>query len=71
MNSLFALWLTPGGFGIVELAILIVIVAAVIALVYVALRQFGIAIPGWVQQIFWIVVVAFCVIAAIRLVAGM
>lgn len=52
MKSLFALWLTPGGLGIVELAILIVIVAAVIALVYVAIRQFGIAIPAWVVQIF-------------------
>lgn len=66
-----ALWLTPGGFSIVELAILIVVIAAVVALVYVALNQFGVAIPGWVVQIFWIIVVAFCVIAAIRLVAGM
>ena len=50
---------------------MIVIIAAVVALVYVALRQFGIAIPQWVQQIFWIVIVAFCVIFAIRLVLGM
>jgi len=36
--------------------------------VYVALRQFGVGIPGWVVQIFWIVVVAFVVIFAIKLV---
>lgn len=56
------------GFSIGELAIAVVIIAAVVALVYVALRQFGIAIPGWVQQVFWILIVAVVVIAAIRLV---
>lgn len=56
------------GFSIGELAIAVVIIAAVVALVYVALRQFGVAIPGWVQQVFWILIVAVVVIAAIRLV---
>lgn len=56
------------GWSIGELAIAIVIVAAVVALVFVALRQFGIAIPAWVVQCFWIVVVAFVVIALIRIV---
>lgn len=54
-----------------ELAIAVVVIAAVVALVYVALRQFGVAIPAWVQQVFWIIVVAFVVIMAIRLVMGM
>lgn len=53
------------------IAITIVIIAAVVALVYVALRQFGVAIPQWVQTVFWIVVVAAVVIFAIKIVAGM
>lgn len=57
--------------SIVELAIAVVIIAAVVALVYVALQQFGIAIPEWVKRVFWICVVAFVVIVAIKLVASM
>ncbi len=57
--------------GIAEIAIAIVIIAAIVALVYVALRQFGVGIPQWVQTVFWIIVVAFVIIFAIRLVAGM
>jgi hypothetical protein len=62
-------WPTAWSFG--DLAIFIVMVAAVVALVYVALRKFGVAIPDWVQQVFWILIVAFCVILAIRLVMSM
>jgi hypothetical protein len=54
-----------------EILIAIVVIAACVALVYVALRQLGIAIPGWVVQVFWIVVIAFVVILAIRLVLSM
>lgn len=56
------------GYSIAEIAIAIVIIAAVVALVVVALRKFGISIPDWVAQILWIIVVAACVIFAIRLV---
>ncbi len=72
MNALFALWQGPiASWGVVEIAITIVIIAAIVALVYVALQQFGVAIPGWVQHVFWICVVAFVIIFAIRVVAGM
>ncbi len=54
-----------------QIAIYVVVAAAVIALVYVALKQFGIAIPGWVAQILWIIVVCFVVVCAIRLVMSM
>jgi hypothetical protein len=57
------------GFG--EFLIAIVVIAACVALVYVALRKFNIEIPDWVVQVFWIVVVAFVVIVAIRLVLAM
>lgn len=59
------------GVSLGQLLIYIVIIAACVALVYVALRQFGVSIPGWVAQVFWIVVVAFVVIFAIKLVLGM
>ena len=52
-------------------ACIVVLIAAIVALVYVALRKFGIAIPDWVQQCFWIVVVAVVIIAAIKFVAGL
>lgn len=54
------------GWTIGEVLIAIVILAACIGIVYVALRQFGIAIPGWVVQIFWIVVVAVVAVVAIK-----
>lgn len=59
------------GMSVGSLAIAIVIIAACVALVFVALRQFGIQIPSWVQQVFWIVIVAFVVIAAIKLILSL
>lgn len=57
-----------GGYTIGQMLIGVVIVAACVALVYVAMRQFGVAIPPWVVQVFWILVVAVVVIFAIRFV---
>lgn len=58
-----------GGFSIVQWAIFIVLIAAVFALVMVALRKFGVVIPDFAVQCFWIVIVAFVVIGAIILLA--
>lgn len=55
----------------VDILILIVIVAACVALMFIALKQFGITIPPWAVQCFWIVVIAFVVIFCIKLVASM
>lgn len=57
--------------GIGEIAIAIVVIAAVVALVVVALRQFKVTIPPWVIQVFWILVVAFVVILAIKFVLSL
>lgn len=57
--------------GIGEFAILIVFVAALAALVFIALRRFGIAIPDWVVQVFWVLVVAVVIIFAIRFVMSL
>lgn len=54
------------GWGFAEFIIAIVILAAIVAVMYVALRQFGVGIPPWVIQIFWILVVAVVAILAIR-----
>lgn len=57
--------------GLGENAISIVIVAAIVALVLVALRQFNLAIPAWITQILWICLVAYVIIIAIRLLMSM
>lgn len=59
------------GLTLIQLATFIVIVAAICALVWIAMRQFGVQPPPWVAQVFWVVVVAFVVILAIKLVASM
>jgi hypothetical protein len=58
----------PNSIG--ELAIWVVACAAIVALMYVALVEFGIPIPGWVIRCFWIVLVACGVILAIKFVMG-
>lgn len=68
LGSLFAQAMWPAGWTFGSIAIAVVIIGAVCGIVYVAMRSFGIAIPPWVVNIFWIVVVAFVAIAAIRLV---
>ncbi len=51
--------------------IAIIILLAAVAILYVAVPAMGIAIPPWAIQIFWILVIAFVAIAAIRLLIGM
>lgn len=58
----------PGGIG--GLAVMVILVAAVVAIVFVACRQMGVAIPAWVIQIFWILIVAVVCIAAIKFLLG-
>lgn len=52
--------------SILAILIAIVVIAAGVAIVYVALRKFGVTIPDWVVQIFWILVVAFVAILALK-----
>ena len=59
------------GVGLGQLLIYVVVIAACVGLVYVALQQFGVAIPPFAVKIFWIVVCAFLVIVAIRFVLSM
>lgn len=54
-----------------ELAILIVVFGGMVALVYVALKRFGIAVPIWINECFWIVVVVLVVVWCIKFLAGL
>lgn len=54
------------GWGIVEIVIAIIVIAAVVGIMYIALQQFGVVIPPFVVKIFWIVVCAVIAILAIR-----
>ncbi len=59
------------GLSVVQLAIAAVIVAAIIGIVFIAMRQFGVSPPAWAIQMFWICVCACGAILAIRFVAGL
>ena len=59
------------GLTIVELAIALVIIAAVVGIVYTALREFGIVIPVFVQRIFWIVICCVLAVVAIKFVTSL
>lgn len=56
------------GYSIAEIAIAIIVLAAVCALVSIALRQYNITIPPWVSNAFWVVVIAIVLILAVRIV---
>lgn len=55
-----------GGWGIGEIVIAVIVIAAVVGVMYVALQQFGVSIPPFVVKIFWIVIAAIVAILAIR-----
>jgi len=48
-------------------AILLILVAAIVMVVMIACRAMGVAIPAWVEQIAWVLVIAFVAIGAIKI----
>lgn len=62
------IWTT---WGIGELAIAVVVVCAILGILFVALRKFGVAIPDWVWHVIGIVFCALICIAAIRFIMGL
>lgn len=48
--------------------IIAIAIAAAIGILLVAVHVFGIAIPAWAVQIFWIIIVAVVAIAAVKFV---
>ena len=59
------------GWSLGEVLIAIVIIAAIVAVVYVALKGFGIPVPPWAIQILWIVLLAVLAVFAIKLILSM
>lgn len=57
--------------GIGDFLIAIVVIAAAVGITYIALRVFGVTIPGWLVQIFWICIAAVVAIFAIRFVLSL
>lgn len=53
-----------------QYAILLIFVAAVIVIAFIACTAMGVIIPGWVINVFWVLVIAFVCIAAIKLLMG-
>lgn len=54
------------GYSIVHWVIMIIVIAAVVAIMHIVLGKMGVAIPDWVVQIFWIIVLAVVGILAIK-----
>jgi hypothetical protein len=59
------------GYSLGQLAIFVVVVLALAGLVAVAVRAFGVSVPGWLVQVISIVIAAIIIIAAIRIVMSM
>ena len=55
-----------GGVGLAQVLIYIIVIAAAIGILFLALKYFGVQIPPIAVQIFWICLVAFLAIVAIR-----
>ncbi len=60
-----------GGYSLMHLLILIIVVGAAIGITLVVLKQSGIVVPAFIVTIGWIVLAAAVGIFAIRLVMGM
>ncbi len=60
-----------GGYSLVQLAIMAIIICGVIGVVFIVMKQAGINLPQWVWAIIGIVVLCFVGIVAIRLIASM
>lgn len=70
--TLFALWAGPiGTWGFADYAVALVILAGIVAAVAIGVKALGLQVPTWVVQLFWVVVIVFCVVAVIRLLASM
>ncbi len=60
-----------GSYSLIQVIVALIVLIGAIGILYVVLRQTGVQIPPFVVQIFWIVVVCFVAIFAIRLLMSM
>lgn len=59
------------GYSVAQIAVIIIIIAAIVAITFVILRQMGINPPAWLITIMWIILAAVVGIFAIRLLLGL
>lgn len=59
------------GWSLGDLLVTAVLCAAAVALAWVAMKRFGVYPPAWLVEVFWIVVAAVVVVAAIRFVLSL
>lgn len=59
------------GLSIVQLIIVCMVIAGCIGILYVVLRQCGVAIPAWFITIIWIVAAVFVGVVAVKLLASL
>jgi len=60
-----------GGYSLFQLAIFIVVVAGLVAVVVIILKQLGVTVPAWLQAILWVILVVIVGIFAIKVIASM
>jgi hypothetical protein len=60
-----------GGYSLIQMIIFIIILCGVIGILFVVMKQTGVQVPPWIVTIFWIVLVCFVAIFAIRLLLSM
>ncbi len=58
-------------FDLIHFIVIAIVVAGVIGIALVVVRQAGIVIPAFVLTIFWICLAVFVAIVAIKFLAGM
>ncbi len=59
------------GLGIGEFVIWAIIVAGIVAIGVIIMKALGYSPPPWATQIFWVVIMIFVAIFAIRLIMSM
>lgn len=57
-------------YSVSQLAVAAVVILGVLAIVYIASHAMGVIIPSWVVSIFWVLLVVFIAVLAIRFVTG-
>lgn len=60
-----------GAYSLVQWLILAMVIAGIIGVVFVIIRATGVAIPGWIIQVGWIVLAVLIGVVAVKFLASM
>ncbi len=59
------------GWGLQDIAIAIIVIVSLVAAVVIVVKAAGIQLPWWVPALFWVVLLCFCGIMAVRIIGSM